>query len=361
MNLANKAKIGPRLLRWYDRHGRKQLPWKSGDPYHVWLSEIMLQQTQVATVIPYFARFVKRFPAIERLARASIDDVLHLWSGLGYYARARNLHRAARIMASEHGGAIPRDFDAVADLPGIGRSTAGAILALAYGRRHPILDGNAKRVLARYHGVDQPLKGSAVQKKLWRLAEFHTPRTRVADYTQAIMDLGATLCRRGQPECARCPLRADCAAHAAGNPADYPRAAARKTLRARSVQMLIIRDAGGRVLLQRRPPVGIWGGLWGLPECNARDVRTWCRTTLGLDVAPERAWPTLRHTFTHFHLDIRPVPARLLNGNARKRATPPMAGTMMENSDTVWYNCRRPDARGVATPVKHLLEQMRNA
>ncbi len=345
----NKARIGPRLLRWYDRHGRKQLPWKSGDPYHVWLSEIMLQQTQVTTVIPYFARFVKRFPTIERLARASIDDVLHLWSGLGYYARARNLHRAARIVTNEHGGAIPREFDAVADLPGIGRSTAGAILALAYDRRHPILDGNVKRVLARYHGVDEPLKGSAIQEKLWKLAEFHTPRTRVADYTQAIMDLGATLCRRGQPECARCPLRTDCAALAAGNPEDYPRASVRKALRARSVQMLIIRDAKGRVLLQRRPPVGIWGGLWGLPECHARDVRAWCRTTLGLDIAPERAWPRLRHTFSHFHLDIRPIPARLLGGS---RA--------MEHGETVWYNCRRPDARGVAAPVKRLLDRLRN-
>ncbi len=344
----NSARIGPRLLRWYDRHGRKDLPWKSGDPYHAWLSEVMLQQTQVATVIPYFARFIKRFPTIKRLARADIDDVLHLWAGLGYYARARNLHRAAQILVEEHGGAMPHDFGAVAALPGIGRSTAGAILALSYGSRHPILDGNVKRVLARYHAIDAPLKGSAIEQQLWALTDHHTPRARVADYTQAIMDLGATLCRRGEPDCPRCPLRADCAARAAGNPEDYPRTTARKTLPTRAVQMLLIQDAKGRVLLQRRPPTGIWGGLWSLPECRARDIRAWSRSTLGLEIAPERSWAPLRHTFSHFHLDIHPVPARLLSATAA-----------MESADTVWYNCQRPDARGVAAPVKRLLDQLR--
>ncbi len=340
-----------RLLRWYDRHGRKDLPWKRrSDPYHVWLSEIMLQQTQVATVIPYFERFVARFPTIASLARADVNAVLHLWSGLGYYARARNLHRAAQIIVREHGGRMPRDFAAVASLPGIGRSTAGAILALAYGSRHAILDGNVKRVLARYHAIAQPLRGGAIEERLWELAERHTPRRRVADYTQAIMDLGATVCRRAQPACGRCPLRADCAAYAQGKPEAYPRPAPRKALPQRAVRMLLIRDARGRVLLQRRPPTGLWGGLWGLPECRGRDVRAWCRDALGLDIAPERPWPRLRHSFSHFHLDIRPIPARLLGASWQA----------MEGAETVWYNCERPDERGLAAPVKRLLDQLRN-
>ena len=347
--LASAAKIGPRLLKWYDRHGRKELPWKqSHDPYHVWISEVMLQQTQVTTVVPYFARFIARFPTIAALARADINSVLHLWTGLGYYARARNLHSAAKTLVREHDAKIPRDFEAVQALPGIGRSTAGAILALAYGERHAILDGNVKRVLARFHAVDVPLHGTAVEQRMWQLAEHHTPRTRVADYTQAIMDLGATLCRRGQPECGRCPLVRDCAAHASGDPASYPRTAARKALTVRSVKMLLIQDAKGRVLLTRRPPTGIWGGLWGLPECDARDVRAWCRKTFGLDVAPERKWPLLRHTFSHFHLDIHPIPARLVSANA----------CVMEDAESVWYNCRQPDERGLAAPVKRLLDQL---
>lgn len=345
----NSPRIGARLLRWYDRHGRKALPWKSGNPYHVWLSEVMLQQTQVSTVLPYFARFTERFPTIEKLAHAKLDDVLHLWTGLGYYARARNLHRAAQILVERHGGRIPNNFDAVAELPGIGRSTAGAILALSYGARHPILDGNVKRVLARYHAIDRPLKGNAVENELWTLAEYHTPRTRVADYTQAIMDLGATLCRRGEPECPRCPLRTDCAALAQGDPDSYPRVAERKRLPTRAVHMLLIRNARGHILLQRRPPTGIWGGLWSLPECKVPDVASWCREALGLEIAPEPKWPILRHTFSHFHLDIHPVPARLVKNGSRA----------MEAGEAVWYNCRRPDARGLAAPVKRLLEQLK--
>jgi len=337
------------VLRWYDRHGRKDLPWKSGDPYHVWLSEIMLQQTQVATVIPYFARFTERFPTIASLARADVNAVLHQWSGLGYYARARNLHRAAQILVREHGGRIPRDFDAVASLPGIGRSTAGAILAQAYGQRHPILDGNVKRALSRYHAIDEPLAGAAIERRLWDLADHHTPSDRTADYTQAIMDFGATLCRRTQPLCIRCPVRKDCAAFAKGTPASYPRRHDRKRVPTRSVKMLLIHDERGRVLLQRRPPVGLWGGLWGLPELRARDVREWSQTTLGLDIEPQARWPRLRHSFSHFHLDIQPIPARLVRANAR----------VVESGDMVWYNCRQPDERGLAAPVKRLLDQLR--
>jgi len=343
-------RLGARLLRWYDRHGRKDLPWKRHrNPYHVWLSEIMLQQTQVATVIPYFARFIARFPSIASLARADVNAVLHQWSGLGYYARARNLHRTARILVREHASRVPRDVEAVANLPGVGRSTAAAILALAYDQRHAILDGNVKRVLARYHAIAEPLQGRHVEQQLWELADYHTPRGRAADYTQAIMDLGATVCRRTQPLCAQCPARKNCAAFAEGNPEHYPQRRDRKTVPTRTVKMLLIRDARGHVLLQRRPPIGVWGGLWGLPECHARDVRDWSQVTLGLDIVPEPCWPRLRHSFSHFHLDIHPIPARLVGDGLR----------IMESGDSVWYNCRRPDERGLAAPVKRLLDQLR--
>ena len=341
--------IARALLAWYDRHGRKDLPWKrSGDPYHVWLSEVMLQQTQVATVTPYFEHFTKRFPDIDALACAKLDAVLHQWTGLGYYARARNLHKAAQMIVRDHRGVFPRDIDAVQGLPGIGRSTAGAILALAFKQRHPILDGNVKRVLARYHAIDVPLKGRDIESRLWEHAERHTPAARVADYTQAIMDLGATLCRRGQPECERCPLARGCAAHRLGIAAQLPRPAVRGALPVKRIYMVLVRDRKGRVLLQRRPPAGIWGGLWGLPECRTKSIDGWLRAEYGLDVQLGRPWPRLRHSFSHFHLDITPVPARV-TGSARRA---------METGETVWYNTALPDERGLAAPVKRLLLQL---
>jgi A/G-specific adenine glycosylase len=338
-----------RLLAWYDAHGRKTLPWKRRrDPYRIWVSEIMLQQTQVATVIPYFERFIKRFPDVETLARARLDAVLHRWSGLGYYARARNLNRAARQIVAAHGGRFPRDIENVVRLPGIGRSTAGAILALAFGQRHAILDGNVKRVLARRHAIDAPPNRRETETKLWQLAERHTPRTRVADYTQAIMDLGATVCTRANPDCARCPVRAGCRAHKLGTPQKFPLAAARKTLPLKKVNMLLVRDARGRVLLVKRPPVGIWGGLWGFPECTEADVRSWCRDELGLDIRPLKPWPMFRHSFSHFRLDITPIPVRTTGASL----------SVMESDATVWYNVERPDARGLAAPVRKLLQQL---
>jgi A/G-specific adenine glycosylase len=338
------------VLAWYDRHGRKTLPWKHPrDPYRIWVSEIMLQQTQVTTVIPYFNRFIARFPGIKALARADLDEVLHLWTGLGYYARARNLHKAARHIVREHRGVFPRAFEAVTDLPGIGRSTAGAILTLAFGQRHPILDGNVKRVLARYHAIETPLNKRETEDRLWQLAEKHTPRKRLADYTQAIMDLGATVCTRTKPQCTTCPLRAACHACRLGTPQSYPvRAASRKTP-VKATHMIMIRDQRGRVLLQRRPPAGLWGGLWGFPECVNGSARQWCRKQLGLNIQTDAPWPVLRHSFSHFHLDITPIPAQVVGGTDRA----------MENAETVWYNVRRPDQRGFSAPVKHLLEQLR--
>ena len=336
------------LLAWYDTHGRRDLPWRTpGDPYPIWISEIMLQQTQVATVLPYFHAFIQRFPHIEALAQAPLDAVLHRWTGLGYYARARNLHRAAQIIVGEHAGVFPRAYDAVAALPGIGPSTAAAILAFAFEAPHAILDGNVKRVLARYHRVAGPTAQTAVARELWAHARKHTPRERVADYTQAIMDLGATVCRR-TPDCGACPVRSGCAAFAAGETQMYPTPARRKPIPVKTTAMVMIQGEAG-VLLNQRPPAGIWGGLWSFPECSDGDVSAFCRKTLGLEVLPAPAWPTVRHTFTHFHLDIAPIPARLL------RAT----DSVMEQPAYVWYNPASPDVRGLAAPVKRLLEQLR--
>jgi len=345
-----RAQFSDRLLAWYDRHGRKQLPWKlTGDPYHIWISEIMLQQTQVATVLPYFLRFIESFPDIGALARANLDAVLHHWTGLGYYARARNLHRAARIIEMEYSGEFPRDIEAVKQLPGIGASTAGAILSLAFNQRHAILDSNVKRVLARYHAIAEPVTTRSTEAELWRLADRHTPSKRIAAYTQAIMDLGALVCRRANPECAVCPIKTGCKAKRLGTPQNFPVTPARKQKPVKTVRMLIIRNARGRILLQQRPPVGLWGGLWGFPECTEKNVRRWCRQHLGVDITPGTPWPVLRHSFSHFHLDITPVPARLLRDS----------GKVMEHNGTVWYNLQQPDARGFSAPVKRLLEQLR--
>jgi len=344
------ASFSRRLLAWYDHNGRHSLPWKRNkDPYRIWVSEIMLQQTQVSTVIPFYTRFMQRFPTVQSLARAQLDSVLHLWTGLGYYARARNLHRAAQAIVKNHNGVFPRDLETTMSLPGIGRSTAGAILALAYNQRAPILDGNVKRVLARLHAIDTPQNDRNTQERMWALAKQHTPRKRVADYTQAIMDLGATLCTRTQPRCSECPVRSACRAYALGNPQDFPLRTKRKTTPIKTTRMLMIRDTKGRVLLQRRPARGVWGGLWGFPECEQGNTERWCRDTFGIKIQAATPWPVLRHQFSHFKLDITPIPAQLQEKNA----------SSVENGETVWYNVRRPDRRGVSAPVKQLLEQLR--
>ena len=340
-----------KVLAWYDRHGRQTLPWHAArDPYRIWISEIMLQQTQVATVVPYFTRFVERFPTVDSLAAAPIDAVLHLWTGLGYYARARNLHCAAQMIASEHGGRFPADFESVCRLPGIGRSTAGAILAFAHGRRHAILDGNVKRVLTRVYRIDAWPGRRAVEQRLWELAEQHTPQRRIAAYTQAIMDLGATVCRR-RPLCAACPLTVECGAYRDGNPLAYPVPAPRKHKPTRTVTMVMIHNRNTAVLLERRPPAGIWGGLWGFPEVEASgDVADAVAQRFGLKIHLETPWKPVRHSFTHYHLTITPQPAALVG----------RAGAMMESREIVWYNPGSPDSRGLAAPVKRLLQVLRN-
>ncbi|HNP37856.1 MAG TPA: A/G-specific adenine glycosylase, partial [Woeseiaceae bacterium] len=246
------VEIAPRLLAWFDEHGRKDLPWQVDDPYRVWVSEIMLQQTQVQTVIPYFTRFIARFGDVRALADAAIDEVLHHWSGLGYYARARNLHAAAKLIRDEFGGKFPASADELKALPGIGRSTAAAILALSFGERYAILDGNVKRVLARHSAVPGWPGKTAVAKTLWQLAEQNTPRDRVGAYTQAIMDLGATLCTRSKPRCSDCPLKSDCCALAEGAVASYPGSKPRKVKPLRETSMMLAL-AGDAVYLERRP------------------------------------------------------------------------------------------------------------
>ncbi|MGB5260547.1 MAG: A/G-specific adenine glycosylase [Gammaproteobacteria bacterium] len=338
-----------RVLDWYRQHGRQDLPWQRNPvPYRVWVSEIMLQQTQVATVIPYYQRFMDRFPDLTTLAAADQDQVLHYWSGLGYYARARHLHAAAQQIVDRYAGRFPELFDAVVDLPGIGPSTAGAILSLACGQRHPILDGNVKRVLARYHTIDGWPGNTRVQKILWELADRHTPARDVAAYTQAIMDLGATLCTRSQPACSRCPIRAGCAACATGSQADYPAPRPKKSLPVREVVMLLIANEQDELLLEKRPPSGVWGGLWGFPELEtSADLNDWCKSRLGLRVRQFSAWPVLRHTFSHFHLDITPVHAEVSAHSPR----------VMEGAQRLWYKPEGSDERGLAAPVAKLIQQ----
>lgn len=336
------------LLAWFERHGRHDLPWQHDvSAYRVWLSEIMLQQTQVATVIPYFERFTNRFGSVEQLAAAPPDEVLHLWSGLGYYARARNLHRTAELVVTGHGGQFPRDIDALLELPGIGRSTAGAILALVHGDRHPILDGNVKRVLARYHGVAGWPGESKVAKKLWNHAEQHTPTTRVGEYTQAIMDLGATVCTRTRPRCNACPLRHECVGCATGTQTEFPGRKPRKTLPERSTRFVIARCDDRLILLSRRPPHGVWGGLWSFPELDPADeVTRWC-TAHGLrptGTAIER--PALRHTFTHFRLTITPLEIPV-----------EQSASVMDSDRWLWYNVDAPNEVGLAKPVATLLQR----
>jgi A/G-specific adenine glycosylase len=339
------------VLSWFDGHGRHDLPWqRDRSPYRVWVSEVMLQQTQVATVIPYFERFMDRFPSVGDLADAPLDEVLHLWSGLGYYARARNLHEAARVVRDRHGGRFPREFEEVSALPGIGPSTAGAILALSLDQRHPILDGNVKRVLARYHAVEGWPGKAAVERRLWAIAQSHTPHARVADFTQAMMDLGATVCRRSRPGCDACPLAPGCTALATGQVDRFPEPRPRRPRPLRRTRMLIMEDSQGSVLLEKRPAPGIWGGLWCPPEIGDADPAQWVRDVLGMALDRVEADAPVSHGFTHFKLEITPLRARLA-----RRPGP----RLMETDRWVWYNPRSPAKLGLAAVVARLLASPR--
>ncbi len=340
-----------RLLAWWDVHGRRDLPWqKNPGSYRVWVSEIMLQQTQVATVEGYFERFTKRFPSIAELAAASDDEVLHHWSGLGYYSRARNLHKAARMVMDKYGGELPQQLDQLVALPGIGRSTAGAILALSAGQRQPILDGNAKRVLARYFAVEGWPGTTANLKQLWALAEQCTPQQRVANYTQAIMDLGATLCRRSRPACDACPLNKGCKALATGRVASIPGARPKRARPRRSAVLLMARR-GECVLLEKRPPQGIWGGLWSFPEfADQAAAESWAGLHLGAERVAGRDWPAVAHSFSHFDFDMQPLEVSVPG---------PATAGVMEGDGWLWYNTRSPQAAGLAAPVSRLLAEIK--
>ena len=383
------------VIDWFETHGRHDLPWQADpSPYRVWVSEIMLQQTRVATVIPYFNRFMQRFPDVNALAAADIDQVLHLWTGLGYYARARNLHKAARTIVEEHDGKFPGTVRELERLSGIGRSTAGAILALAHDRRAPILDGNVKRVLARCFAVDGYPGNSKTRAELWALAEELTPSGRIAAYTQGMMDLGATMCTRAIPDCPLCPLQGRCLARKRGEIERFPGKKPARTLPVRSVTMFIFQDREGRVLLERRPPNGIWGSLYSLPQYETNNGNDGTPTTDGTtDGTPtnasehvgarhaspahavtrnsarathasplqhklpaglpalqfEDAMPPvltpIRHGFTHFRMDIMPVRYMVT------RTTPSVA----DSDRWLWYSIAEPVEVGLAAPVRKLL------
>lgn len=306
-----------RLLHWFDRHGRHDLPWQHPrTPYRVWLSEVMLQQTRVATVVAYFERFVARFPDIATLARSTQDEVLACWSGLGYYSRARNLQRAAQACLAEHDGELPRTLEQLIALPGIGRSTAAAILAQAHGERIAILDGNVKRVLARHAGIDGFPSLPAVERTLWREATARLPQQRLADYTQALMDFGATLCTPRRPTCPACPLRDDCLALAHDRVGALPTPKPRRAIPERRVVMLVLLDCDERVLFERRPPSGIWGGLLGLPEFASVEHALLAAARHGTATGEALSVRTYRHLFTHFKLDITPLLLQVGNASA---------------------------------------------
>lgn len=335
-----------RVLDWYDRHGRKTLPWQqSKTPYRVWISEIMLQQTQVSTVIPYFERFMARFPTVHDLAAADTDAVLHLWTGLGYYARARNLHKAARQLVTDFDGDFPDTVEAVADLPGIGRSTAGAILSLSRGVHAPILDGNVKRVLARFFALDGWTGQTANLKRLWQWSEALTPAERVADFNQVMMDLGALVCVRSRPLCDACPLQAECKAYAQGRTAELPASKPKKDKPVRDAWMLILQAPDGRVQLVKRPESGIWGGLHAFPQFDSRDAAEQQLALADIDAEPE-AWTSFRHTFSHYHLNIHPLFVPLND-------LPPAV-----SDNALWYHPGLAEQVGLSAPVKTLLERL---
>ncbi|UOA09902.1 A/G-specific adenine glycosylase [Methylobacter sp. S3L5C] len=342
----NPSDFQQHILAWFDQKGRKDLPWqKDISPYRVWLSETMLQQTQVSTVIPYFNAFIEQFPTLESLAQAPADEILHRWSGLGYYARARNLHKTAQLIAEQ--GYFPDTLAELNALPGIGLSTAGAILSIAFQKSHPILDGNVKRVLARFKAVSGWPGTSLVNKELWAISTHLTPIDRVADYTQAMMDLGATVCTRSKPKCADCPLEKHCLARSTETVSLLPTRKPSKILPVKQLVFLLLSNNNKQTLLEKRPPTGIWGGLWSLPEFDSiESAHNWCLTN-NRPVIDSETLATRRHTFSHYHLDYTPVLIQTDN----------LINFVMEANQTVWYNAKQINLLGLPAPIKLLLQQ----
>ena len=351
--MSNTKQIQSIILKWYDQHGRKTLPWQQDKTaYRVWVSEIMLQQTQVQTVIPYYQRFMERFPNLMTLALASDNEVLHLWTGLGYYTRARNLHRAAKMLLESYNSIFPDDVEELQLLPGIGRSTAGAIVALAYEKKATILDGNVRRVLARLHAIQTWPGEKETTASLWTIAENLTPNKRIADYTQAMMDIGATLCTRGTPKCGSCPLQPHCSAFQLGIAKQLPVSKPKKIIPIRQATLLMIMKNPHTILLEKRPPTGIWGGLWSLPEISGtptyEEVKQECNQRFHYVVKDIQPGKIFRHTFSHFHLDIAPA---LISVRVTTRK-------LMEAESQIWYNLQEPSAIGLPAPVKKLLLEL---
>lgn len=337
------------LIFWHKKYGRHDLPWQfDPTPYHIWVSEIMLQQTQVNTVIPYYTRFIDRFPDIQSLANAELDEVLSHWAGLGYYARGRNLYHAAQMICDEHGGTIPASKEKLLTLPGIGRSTASAIMALAFNQRHAILDGNVKRVLSRFYAISGWPGESAVEKQLWQLAENLTPERNVAQYTQAMMDLGATVCTRSQAKCDICPISQRCLARQEESQYKYPTPKPKKSIPLRKIVFLLLENKAGEILFQRRPPTGIWGGLWCFPECSTDDdIEKWLLAEKGLSGSISRQLSVIKHTLTHFRMEILPIHLKIKQCNNVK-----------EMDDHRWRLAGDALKFGVPAPVRNLLLTM---
>ena len=343
------SEFAARVIQWQREHGRHDLPWQGADAYRVWLSEIMLQQTQVLTVIPYYQRFVASFPSVGQLAAASVDEVLAHWSGLGYYARGRNLHRAAQIIAEKYQGEFPRDFEQIVELPGIGRSTAAAICALAYHQRRAILDGNVKRVLSRYCGISGSPAGKAVEAQLWQQAEALLPQQDVAIYIQAQMDMGATICTRSKPKCEQCPVQNDCVAKQTNRVAELPTPRARKTVPVKNTTFLLLMH-GNEILLEKRAPQGIWGGLWCLPQIeDGQGVVADYLLRNGVKVRERVELEEFTHIFTHFKLHITPVLLRVDRKPLR-----------VQQAGSEWMDLEEAMRAGIPTPVRSLLQKLQS-
>jgi A/G-specific adenine glycosylase len=337
-----------RLVKWQQQHGRHDLPWqRTRDAYRIWLSEIMLQQTQVSAVIPYYARFLDTFPTIAALAAADEELVMQHWAGLGYYARARNLHRAARHVVDQHAGVFPRGFDDIYALPGIGRSTAAAISAFAFGARAAILDGNVKRVFARHFGMAGDVKSKPIEDAMWLRAEQELPNTNIEAYTQGLMDLGATVCTRSKPTCLLCPVHASCVAHAEGRVEELPGRAATRAVPHREINMLLL-ISSGEVLLEKRPSPGIWGGLWSLPEVAVEhDALAAAKKKFGINGRVRRKLEMVPHGFTHYSLSIYPV----------EIAVSKRGGEAMSVA-TMWVNLHDALDAAIPAPVKRILKSL---
>jgi A/G-specific adenine glycosylase len=339
-----------RLIVWQKLHGRHDLPWQNTtDPYAIWVSEIMLQQTQVTAVIGYYSKFMQRFPTISALANATQDEVLQHWSGLGYYSRARNLHNAAQTIMDDHGGVFPQDFDTIQTLSGIGRSTAAAIASFAFNQVQTILDGNVKRVLARHFAVEGWPGTPKTEKELWSLAEGLLPKTDMVAYTQGLMDLGATLCSRSKPQCLQCPLVKSCQAYQQQRVSQLPTPKPRKTIPEKHTTMLIMLQ-GDHVMLEKRPPSGIWGGLWSFPEQESTDdYSAVAQQRFGMTVQPQQALPQLSHAFTHFKLHITPQPLEVIKRHSEVRET-----------GQIWLSIEDAIGAAIPTPVRKILQSMLN-